>query len=574
MINHSYTSHALDEDRTSDGIEGLTDFVFHYLVNRTDTYATYPTETEVHERHRRIVNELLTKEVIKRSLFAVDQSDLIAVPTRSLEDSSRFLMIEIYQQPSGDDPLGKPAESAASAIYWRLVHTGFIGVILRFKYEIRLQVFVVFGEPVPADQLHRFGEAIVDSCDNPESGICVDVHPKQQSRTEDFVLLPCLNPDNIACSEFWDPYDSYGDEWNYANRYSIPLNHSESIASGNFVLNPVMTVEEFNAKPHTASERPIDRVLSRLKGVQRSGQGYKGCCPGHVDFHRSLLISEDKDGNALLYCCRGCTHERILSALDPSARDVLRGINRVGYREMQSARSRKWDDYRTAIEFIAAYIAYRPHTTQEQVDNFAAALQVSPESLEDLEVACDQNGSGGFFPVRDASGSLDGIQSFLDLPHAISQAKPKSSDSVGGHGLIIPKSFDVKKPEIIIVNGAINAAVGLTLGWNVIGCDQEREHVAEAIRLLENAKGEIRVLQGYSPIVEAEVSKDLDRLQHWEDDDYFLDEARKQELAYPSMNKCFVDLLQRGLKARVSIMEVPREFKEIRMAAYQKSRSE
>ncbi|MGB4738644.1 MAG: hypothetical protein WBH50_10675, partial [Fuerstiella sp.] len=101
MINHSYTSHALDEDRTSDGIEGLTDFVFHYLVNRTDTYATYPTETEVHERHLRIVNELLTKEVIKRSLFAVDQSDLIAVPTRSLEDSSRFLMIEIYQQPSG-----------------------------------------------------------------------------------------------------------------------------------------------------------------------------------------------------------------------------------------------------------------------------------------------------------------------------------------------------------------------------------------------------------------------------------------------------------------------------------------
>lgn len=69
--------------------------------------------------------------------------------------------------------------------------------------------------------------------------------------------------------------------------------------------------------------RPIDRVLSRLEGVRRSGDGWVAKCPGHDDREASLSIKEGQDGRALLNCFAGCHPERIVAPIGLSMRDLF-----------------------------------------------------------------------------------------------------------------------------------------------------------------------------------------------------------------------------------------------------------
>ena len=370
------------------------------------------------------------------------------------------------------------------------------------------------------------------------------------------------------------------------NSFALHLNDPSLIDPENFVYDPIMTVLEFARLRFTGSEKPIDKVLARLKGVQRCGVGWKGCCTSHVDFTRSLLISENEKGNVLLHCCKRCPLEKILKTLDPSARELLSHVDRPGAWESYWASSWDWLCHLRDIESISDYEARRSHTTEEQIEQLAAFLQVSPESLEDLEVACHQIDSGCSFLTRSHDGDANGIQSWKNLADAVNDARPWFFNNVGKPGLIIPKSFDVKLPEIIIADGAINTAVGLTLGWNVIGCARGEEYVAAAIRLLEDAEGEIRVLADYSPseaedrsgtinsdsvTPDGDKSREMHQRDDMEPDD---DPSGSQARAYPSIIQTFVESLQRGVTVRVSIIDVPREFRAIRLAAYLKSQSE
>jgi len=59
---------------------------------------------------------------------------------------------------------------------------------------------------------------------------------------------------------------------------------------------------------------PLSDVLSRLKGLKRSGSGYMALCPCHDDHNPSLSITED-GGKVLLHCHAGCTYEAIATEL-------------------------------------------------------------------------------------------------------------------------------------------------------------------------------------------------------------------------------------------------------------------
>jgi len=58
-----------------------------------------------------------------------------------------------------------------------------------------------------------------------------------------------------------------------------------------------------------------DHVLPLLKGVVKSGEGWKALCPFHDDDKPSLSIKEGNDGRVLLHCFTGCSFTQILSAL-------------------------------------------------------------------------------------------------------------------------------------------------------------------------------------------------------------------------------------------------------------------
>ena len=70
---------------------------------------------------------------------------------------------------------------------------------------------------------------------------------------------------------------------------------------------------------------PVERVVARLTGVRRSGNGYEARCPSHDDRHASLSIRYGDDGRALLFCHadRGCSTERILAAIGLTMADLF-----------------------------------------------------------------------------------------------------------------------------------------------------------------------------------------------------------------------------------------------------------
>jgi hypothetical protein len=76
---------------------------------------------------------------------------------------------------------------------------------------------------------------------------------------------------------------------------------------------------------------PVQRILDRLCGVQRSGAGWKALCPAHRDQHPSLSVGTGNDGRALVYCHAGCDVRVVVAAVGLTLRDLF-PRNRGSYR--------------------------------------------------------------------------------------------------------------------------------------------------------------------------------------------------------------------------------------------------
>ena len=70
-------------------------------------------------------------------------------------------------------------------------------------------------------------------------------------------------------------------------------------------------------------QQPIQRVLSGLKDIKKSGDGYTTLCPSHNDTERSLSISQGNDGRVLLKCFAGCSVKDIVSSLGLKMSDLF-----------------------------------------------------------------------------------------------------------------------------------------------------------------------------------------------------------------------------------------------------------
>lgn len=69
-------------------------------------------------------------------------------------------------------------------------------------------------------------------------------------------------------------------------------------------------------------QTPIQRVLSKLKGVKRSDGGWVACCPAHPDKMQSLGI-DVTEGKVLLRCHAGCEFDAIVSAMSLRPQDLF-----------------------------------------------------------------------------------------------------------------------------------------------------------------------------------------------------------------------------------------------------------
>lgn len=112
---------------------------------------------------------------------------------------------------------------------------------------------------------------------------------------------------------------------------------------------------------------PVELLLSRLKDVTKSGDGWMACCPAHDDRTPSLSIGEGREGRVLLKCFgEGCSVDAICESVGlkpadlfskiPSASkstELLRSQSKPGNRK-QSQPKPDGKAYPTSAEAVAA----------------------------------------------------------------------------------------------------------------------------------------------------------------------------------------------------------------------------
>jgi transposase len=75
----------------------------------------------------------------------------------------------------------------------------------------------------------------------------------------------------------------------------------------------------------------LTKLLPKLSGVRKGGNGYVARCPSHDDKHQSLSLSES-DGRILINCFAGCTAKEIANKLGLSFSDLFdKRITKPGF---------------------------------------------------------------------------------------------------------------------------------------------------------------------------------------------------------------------------------------------------
>ncbi len=69
--------------------------------------------------------------------------------------------------------------------------------------------------------------------------------------------------------------------------------------------------------------KPVEVVLSKLRGAKRNGSGWVARCPAHKDRCPSLSIAEGDDGCCLLHCFAGCEPEAVAAAIGLQLSDLM-----------------------------------------------------------------------------------------------------------------------------------------------------------------------------------------------------------------------------------------------------------
>lgn len=72
-----------------------------------------------------------------------------------------------------------------------------------------------------------------------------------------------------------------------------------------------------------ASSAPVEALLGRLEGVQRSGRGYRARCPACGGRSRKLSVSEGEDGRVLVHCFGGCEPLAVIQSVGLSLADLF-----------------------------------------------------------------------------------------------------------------------------------------------------------------------------------------------------------------------------------------------------------
>ena len=106
----------------------------------------------------------------------------------------------------------------------------------------------------------------------------------------------------------------------------------------------------------------LDALLSRLEGVQRSGDGYRARCPACGGKGRKVAVREADTGRILLHCFAGCVAADIVQAIGLQLGDLFperlaEDTPEDRERRRRLARESQWGAALEVLQFEARIVA-------------------------------------------------------------------------------------------------------------------------------------------------------------------------------------------------------------------------
>lgn len=138
----------------------------------------------------------------------------------------------------------------------------------------------------------------------------------------------------------------------------------------------------------TASAEPI---LSRLEGVQKSGNGWRARCPACEGRSRKLAIAES-DGRVLIHCFAGCAAADVLAAVGLRWADIMPPRSLPLSREEQRRASRAIREAGWAAALAVLALESKVVAIAARDIHLVGGLQ-SGADLDRLEQAVERIGS-------------------------------------------------------------------------------------------------------------------------------------------------------------------------------------
>ena len=534
MSTYNYES---NRDQWTSRADLLAEFTSQHLVNRTDAYGNYRSAHDRTAGTVRTRKSALTSNAIQRHFMADDRGDLIGLHTTSPENTCRWLVIDIDHHGQSDPDAEYRNEDAAIAIRDKLENQGVTSLLMSSNGRGGFHLWVIFDAPIDTATVYQFGQWIVEDWQELGLGEKPEVFPKQEQLAEgklgNWVRLPGLHHTHDFFTEVWS-----GESWLQGEEAIDAIcNHphvaAEDITPERFTLAPTKESIKDRIDSETEFETPLELVLSRLPKSFRSGTGFSAHCPSHNDTKPSLSINEAEDGRVLMHCHAGCDLNDILSKLELTTSDLF---SDSGQNSGLTLRQMHPVTYSRAIhssEMEDLHQKLLKETPEDHLKELADELNVSQESLRDLEVVWSPEHTCWLFPERDGQRRICGLmRRYADNTKRFIQG--------GKRGLYIPKSFKIGSDSITIVEGGSDTAAGLTLGWNVIGRPSAGDGTSHLASLLKKAEGQIYVLGDNDP---------------------------KRDGTWPGRRGAekVANMLQKSLTAPVSVTSIPMEFKDLRM---------
>ena len=135
--------------------------------------------------------------------------------------------------------------------------------------------------------------------------------------------------------------------------------------------------------------QPIDFILKKLNGIEKTGRGFMALCPAHNDKNPSLSVSEGRDCRVLLHCHAGCNYRDILRALDLKPSEMFVHDEP----EIEDIYSYRDVDGKKIFEIVRLNPKgfYARHKTKDGYVNTVKGIRLEPYRLPQLKKAVENN---------------------------------------------------------------------------------------------------------------------------------------------------------------------------------------